>query len=81
MSTDTLTWRELVTKPKRGSGKPIIAHLCEKARIVEAYVMGSPLTALCGYTWVPSRDPKDLPLCAECKEISDRLWGEGLTPE
>ena len=25
--------------------------------------------ALCGHVWVPSRDPKQLPLCQECKSI------------
>jgi Protein of unknown function (DUF3039) len=81
MSTDTLTRRDIVTKPQTGSGNPIMAHICPKAGITEAYVFGTPLTALCGYTFVPSRDPKPLPLCAECKEISDRLWGQDLTPE
>jgi Protein of unknown function (DUF3039) len=80
-STDTLTRPEVVTKPRTSSGSPVIAHICEKAGILEAYVMGTPITAICGYTWVPSRDPKHLPLCAECKEISDRLWGQDLTPE
>ena len=31
--------------------------------------MGTPVEALCGYVWVPSRDPKSLPICEECKSI------------
>jgi hypothetical protein len=80
-STDTLTRPEVGTRPQMSSGSPIIAHICDKVEIVEAYVMGTPITALCGDTWVPSRDPKHLALCAECKEISDCLWGQDLTPE
>ena len=33
------------------------------------------MVALCGKTWVPSRDPERFPVCPECKEI----W-EGLKP-
>jgi len=39
------------------------------AKIVEARIYGTPVEALCGHTWVPSRDPKQLPLCGECKAI------------
>lgn len=39
------------------------------AVVMEARVMGLPVTALCGHVWVPSRDPKRLPLCQACKEI------------
>lgn len=36
--------------------------------IMEAYVEGTPLTALCGKTWVPSRDPDKYPTCELCAE-------------
>jgi hypothetical protein len=39
------------------------------AKILEARVMGTPVEALCGHVWVPSRDPKQLPLCQACKDI------------
>jgi hypothetical protein len=32
-------------------------------------VTGTPIRALCGKIWVPSRDPKKYPVCPECKEI------------
>jgi Protein of unknown function (DUF3039) len=35
--------------------------------------MGTPLVALCGKVWVPSRDPKRYPVCPTCKEIHDQL--------
>ena len=47
------------------------AHYAPKDKIVEASVMGTPITALCGKVWVPSRDPSRFPVCPECKEIYD----------
>ena len=40
-----------------------------KSAVMEAMVTGTPCTALCGKTWVPSRDPKRYPVCPTCKEI------------
>jgi hypothetical protein len=42
------------------------------ARVTEAMIMGTPVEALCGYTWVPSRNPDRYPLCPRCKEINKR---------
>ena len=36
-------------------------------------VEGTPVVALCGKVWVPSRDPQRYPVCPECKEIWDGL--------
>jgi hypothetical protein len=38
-------------------------------------VMGTPVVALCGKVWVPSRDPEKFPVCPECKEIWESLAG------
>jgi hypothetical protein len=51
------------------------AHYAPKSKIVEAAVMGTPITALCGKVWVPSRDPQRFPVCPECKEIHSSLPG------
>ena len=50
------------------------------AKVLEARIYGTPLEALCGHVWVPSRDPKQLPLCEACKEIYEvyRLFDGGL---
>jgi hypothetical protein len=39
------------------------------AKILEARIYGTPVEALCGHVWVPSRDPKQLPVCQECASI------------
>jgi len=49
------------------------AHYVQKNKIVESSVMGTPLVALCGKVWVPSRDPKRYPVCPTCKEIYEQL--------
>jgi hypothetical protein len=46
------------------------------AKVTQAIINGTPVTALCGYTWVPSRDPKKLPICEACKAIVGRT-GDG----
>lgn len=73
MSTDT----SVLDRPetKTGSGKGDMAHIADKDRITEAYINGTAITALCGYTWVPSKSPKGLPVCQECKDLAEIIWG------
>lgn len=58
------------------TGEPTVAHIVRTtpgesatAKVLEARINGTPLEALCGYVWVPARDPKQLPLCERCKEV------------
>ena len=51
------------------------SHYVPKEKLTEAMVLGTPVVALCGKVWVPSRDPERFPVCPECQEI----W-QGLTP-
>jgi len=50
------------------------------AKVMEARIYGTQLEALCGFVWIPSRDPKQLPMCQECKSIYDtyRAFNDGL---
>lgn len=50
------------------------------AKVMEARIYGTPIEALCGYVWVPSRDPQQLPVCQECASIYDmyKAFNEGL---
>jgi Protein of unknown function (DUF3039) len=52
------------------------AHYVPRDRMVEAMVEGTPVRALCGKLWVPSRDPQRFPVCPECKEIWEQLRDE-----
>jgi hypothetical protein len=47
------------------------AHYVEKDKIVESAVMGTPVVAICGKVWVPSRDPKKFPICPDCRRLYD----------
>jgi hypothetical protein len=50
------------------------AHYAEKVSVTEGYVLGTPVLAVCGKLFIPSRDPKKLPLCPICKKISEALF-------
>lgn len=41
--------------------------------VTAAYIEGTPVTALCGHVWVPSRDPRNLPPCSRCVEVAKSL--------
>ena len=49
------------------------SHYVPKDKLTEAMVMGTPVIALCGKVWVPSRAPEKFPVCPECKEIWESL--------
>jgi hypothetical protein len=69
------------------TGEPECSHIVKTdgddsaaAKVLRARIEGTPLEALCGHRWIPSRDPKQLPLCATCKDIYDtyRAFNDGL---
>lgn len=69
------------------TGEPLAAHIVKTepgenaaAKVLEARIAGTPLEALCGHVWVPSRDPRQLPVCTACKEIYEmyRAMNDGL---
>lgn len=74
MSTDLLPSR---TEPETDHEDPPYAHYAEEDKVTEAYVMGTPIVALCGKVWVPSRDPEGLEVCPECKRILDEINNSG----
>jgi hypothetical protein len=49
------------------------SHYVPKDKLTEAMVMGTPVVALCGKVWVPSRSPERFPVCPECKEIWESM--------
>ena len=67
--------------------EPVVAHIVKvgpgesaAAKVLEARITGTPIEALCGFIWVPSRDPRQLPMCQACKEVYDmfRIFNDGL---
>jgi DUF3039 family protein len=57
-------------------GHDRFSHYVEKDKLTEALVVGTPVIALCGKVWVPSRDPDRYPICPECKRLFE-LGPEG----
>jgi hypothetical protein len=53
------------------------AHYVKKDTIVESAVTGTPVVALCGKVWVPSRDPQRFPVCPACKEVYESMQPGG----
>ena len=47
------------------------AHWARKSDITAAHVNGTPVIALCGKVWVPTRDPSRYPVCPDCQRIYD----------
>lgn len=47
---------------------PIVAHYVCDTSVMDGYVFGAPLVALCGRIWVPSHDPSDKVVCEDCIE-------------
>ena len=80
------------TEENTETGEPTSAHIVKTKKgenaaavVIEARIMGTPVEALCGFVWVPSRDPKQLPVCEECKSVYAmyKAFNDGLrdTPE
>jgi hypothetical protein len=49
------------------------SHYAPKDQIMKALVEGTPVRALCGKLWVPSRDPERFPVCPVCKDLYDNV--------
>lgn len=81
--TETLTRPDLdipvVLDEQTSTDKNEMAHIVlvppgESDETPQAYVMrarieGFPITALCGFMWVPNKMATGLPVCEECKAI------------
>lgn len=75
--SDTSTVIDRETVEVTETGEPIYTHIVDRgddprpaeAIVLEARVNGTPITALCGYVWVPSRDPMKHPVCGKCVEM------------
>jgi hypothetical protein len=49
------------------------AHYVEKGAATESMINGTPVIALCGKVWVPSRDPEKYRICPTCKELLEKF--------
>ena len=81
---DTLTAGRTDLRPDpvttEGGDHERFAHYADRDKITEATVLGTPVVALCGKVWVPSRDPSKFPVCPECQRLYE-LGPEGRMRE
>ena len=69
MSPGAETVEDRRTQPSTGDGDhERFSHYVPKDKLTAAMVEGTPVIALCGKVWVPSRDPQKFPVCPDCKD-------------
>ncbi len=73
LDTDVLTDERTDRQLDDGGDHDRFSHYVKKKKIMSSAVEGTPLEALCGKKWVPSRDPQKFPVCPTCKEIYEQL--------
>lgn len=73
-SVSVLTREDERTESEPGKFAHIVKRTPDKtapALVTEALIFGNEVEALCGHRWVPSKDPKKLPVCPKCLEIHE----------
>ncbi len=74
--TETIEDRRTDTRTGDGDGDhERFSHYVPKDKLTDAMINGTPVIALCGKVWVPSRDPEKYPVCPECKKIWESMRG------
>lgn len=60
-----------------GAERDLMAHITleSPADLLAARVFGLRIRAMCGKTWVPTRDPDRYPVCPTCVEIYEKRIG------
>ncbi len=71
--TDTILDEDIDTSLDEPGDHDRFSHYVKKNKIMPSAIEGTPLEALCGKKWTPSRDPEKFPVCPECKEIYEAL--------
>ena len=61
LDTDVLTDKRTDRQLDDGGDHDRFSHYVKKKKIMSSAVEGTPLEALCGKKWVPSRDPQKFP--------------------
>lgn len=78
---DTMVREQLITTDNPADAAHIVREPEDEsttahALVLEARVFSFEVEALCGWKWIPQRDPKHLPVCEECLA----LYREGVDP-
>ena len=63
----------IIRKPKGWRNRKVNPQ----AMVLEARINGTPLEALCGFVWVPTKNPENFPVCPKCKAIYEYRLRKG----
>ena len=53
--------------------EPSVAHIVPKDDVMNGYINGVVVVALCGAKFIPTRDPNRFPMCQGCLERLEEL--------
>ena len=70
----TTTDQELEVVELNSNNYMNYAHYADSVSVTEGYVTGKIVKAICGKFFVPSKDPKDFPVCPICKQLAETLF-------
>jgi len=80
LSTETLTETLTETEPDTNldaASPGDCAHIVDQRDpandVATAIIEGREVTALCGYKWIPYREPNGRPVCEACVEAYGRI--------
>lgn len=77
MTTETTTTTRTFRVDTSGGDHDRFAHYVTPPEAVTmAIVTGTPVMAICGKLWVPSRKPDGYPVCPTCQTIYDQAPDE-----
>lgn len=68
-----MTTQTLRPDPQTETDEPDVAHIVMKDDQMLGYLEGTPIRALCGVVFVPSKDFEGLPVCKECQDKKDKI--------
>lgn len=74
LDTDVIVEERTVPVTNDGGDHERFAHYVKTNELLPSAIEGTPIEALCGKKWVPTRDPERYPVCPECKDIYEALF-------
>lgn len=75
---DSRTDEAVDLKDQQPGDHDLFSHYVKKDAIVRATIEGTPVVALCGKQWVPSRDGEKFPVCPTCKDVYENVVESNL---
>lgn len=49
------------------------SHYVRREKVTDAIVFGQAVEALCGYVFVPHKNPERMPVCQRCHELHEAM--------